>query len=292
MRYYASSCRGKKSKAKRLQLMLSLLVQHHGQRRVQTLHCFSTTDSAEQKPCTAPAPRTELNEISPLLQHRWQRSVSTQHWLSTTDSSGWISHISQPLLMRTRVVLMSAIHATSGDSLQTCRVQLLLARSLCGCQLHENLFHYPAGCWRNTRLRNFNHGRCHHRTLMNNRPTFDLNAEHWDTTFIGVPSHLLHWGWGSGGSCWGCGRCLQLGCWCRSWLIAGEGWPGCPSLGSGCPALEENTAGRVLNVASQGELEVWHTVIQQACCGDSSKSEVDYLQCWLVTGPYSSSLPR
>lgn len=103
----------------------------------------------------------------------------------------------------------------------------------------------PAGCRRSMRLclRNFNHGRWHHHTWMNHRQFFGLTADHWDMAFIRVPSHPLHWGWGSGGSCWGCGPCLQLGCWYRSWLIAGEGWPGCPSLGSGCPALEEDTAG-------------------------------------------------
>lgn len=198
------------------------LFQHHRQHWVETLHCSSTTDRAEWNLTTTSAPRTALSFNPALVQHHGQLRVTQPHFPAS------------------RVVLTSAIHATGGDSLQTCRVQLLQARSLCGCQLHENLFHYPAGCRRSTRL---DHGRWHHCTLMNHRPTFDLTAEHWDTTFIGVPSHLLHWGWGSGGSCWGCGRCLQLGCWCRSWLIAGEGWPGCPSLGSGCPALEENTAG-------------------------------------------------
>lgn len=59
-------------------------------------------------------------------------------------------------------------------------------------------------------------------------------------------SHPLHWGWGSAGSCSGCGHWWQLGCWCRSWPIVSVGWPGCPSLESGYQALDVKTGGRTL----------------------------------------------
>lgn len=212
------------------------LLQHHGQSWMKSHHYFSTKDSAQFQPSTGSAPRTAQCD------------------------SATIPSLS---LMRTRVVLTSAIHATSGDSLQTCRVQLLQARSLCGCQLHENLFHYPAGCRRSTRLclRNLNHGRWHHRTETNHRPTFDVtqntgtqrSSECHLTFFIEVEvlEALVEVAGGVYSSDVGVGV---------DWSQARDG-RAVPHWGLVALLWRKTQRGRVLNVASQGELEAWHTVI-------------------------------